>query len=175
MKTILIPIPHKKDEYVWIVKERDLVRYLSIRHQTEKFTDIMNRLYKACFHQTDSIIFHPGQSHLYVFAFYFIRGVTDTIASTMVIELRKKEKMGMIWSVCNNFDIKGGYMRVLFDYVIRYATVYPLTRLRLFVRFDNPFYEKAIALYESKGFKRVEPVSYRHIAITMDRELQYVN
>lgn len=175
MKTSLIEI--KKDEYIWIVSEKELIHYLKIRNQTDTFIDVMNRLYTACFHESDSMIFHPGHSKSYLFAFYFIKGKSEksislgTIASTMVIELHKKEKVGTIWSVCNNFDIKGGYMRTLFDYVIRYASSLSLSHLRLFVRFDNPYYEKARALYESKGFKQVSSVAYHYSAITMEREL----
>jgi hypothetical protein len=106
------------------------------------------KLYTDCFGSNIKI----NPSHIY--AFYITGTSVSSIVSTLTIEIN--ETMATLWNVCNDLQIKGGYMRSLMDASLDYIRTHKKCRVKtvqLYVLLSNPYYEKAVALYRSKGFK----------------------
>jgi ribosomal protein S18 acetylase RimI-like enzyme len=74
--------------------------------------------------------------------------------STLTIEIN--ETTATLWDVCNDLNVKGGYMRLLMDASLDYIRTHKkwgVKTVQLYVLLSNPYYEKAVALYKSRGFK----------------------
>ena len=106
----------------------------------------INTLYEECFGDSDI-------DTSYIYAFYIVGKSVSSIVSTIAIEVDNKSS-ATLWNVCNDLQIKGGYMRVLMDATLEYIhKKLGLKKVQLYVLLSNPYYDKAVALYKSKGFK----------------------
>jgi hypothetical protein len=109
------------------------------------------KLYTDCFGSNIKI----NPSHIY--AFYITGTSVSSIVSTLTIEIN--ETMATLWNVCNDLNVKGGYMRLLMDASLDYIRKkyirkkWGIKTVQLYVLLSNPYYDKAVALYRSKGFK----------------------
>jgi hypothetical protein len=114
------------------------------------------KLYTDCFGSNIKI----NPSHIY--AFYITGTSVSSIVSTLTIEI--DETTATLWNVCNDLQIKGGYMRSLMDASLDYIRKKYIRKkyirkkcgvktVQLYVLLSNPYYEKAVALYRSRGFK----------------------
>ena len=108
------------------------------------------KLYTDCF---GSNKIYP--SHIY--AFYITGTSVSSIVSTLTIEIN--ETSATLWNVCNDLNVKGGYMRLLMDASLDYIRKkythkkWGVKTVQLYVLLSNPYYDKAVALYRSRGFK----------------------
>lgn len=111
----------------------------------------LDELYTDCFGSNIKI----NPSHIY--AFYITGTSVSSIVSTLTIEI--DGTLATLWNVCNDLRIKGGYARMLMDASLDYIRKkyirknLGLKKVQLYVLLSNPYYEKAVALYRSKGFK----------------------
>ena len=110
----------------------------------------IRKLYKACFGNGE-LNFSPN----YIYAFYIVGTSLRSIVSTVTIEIN--DTTATLWNVCNDLKIKKGYMRLLMGATLRYIRKnFRIKTIQLYVLKSNPYYEKAIALYELNGFKEDE-------------------
>jgi hypothetical protein len=123
--------------------------------EVQKVMDLskLDELYTECF--GSSIEIDP----LHIYAFYIVGKSVSSIVSTLSIEIDGDGTSATIWNVCNDLQIKGGYMRLLMDASLDYIRKkyirkkLGLKKVQLYVLLSNPYYDKAVALYKSRGFK----------------------
>lgn len=116
--------------------------------EVQKVMDLskLDKLYTECF--GSSIEIKP----LHIYAFYIVGKSVSSIVSTLSIEI--DDKLATLWNVCNDLKIKGGYMRVLMDASLDYIRKkLGVKKTQLYVLQHNPYYDKAVALYKSRGFE----------------------
>ena len=121
--------------------------------EVQKVMDLLklDKIYTECF--GSSIEINP----LYIYAFYIVGKSVSSIVSTLSIEIDGTS--ATIWNVCNDLQIKGGYMRGLMDASLDYIRKkyirkkLGVKKAQLYVLLSNPYYDKAVALYKSRGFE----------------------
>ena len=116
--------------------------------EVQKVMDLskLDEIYTKCF--GSSIEINP----LHIYAFYIVGKSVSSIVSTLSIEIDGTS--ATIWNVCNDLQIKGGYKRALMDASLDYIRKkLGLKKVQLYVLQRNPYYDKAVALYKSRGFE----------------------
>lgn len=126
----------------------------------EKVMDMskINTIYNECF-KSDLYI---NPSHIY--AFYIVGASVTSVVSMLSIEIDGDGTSATMWNVCKDLRIKGGYTRMLMDasldYIrkkyIRKKYIHKklgVKKVQLYVLKNNSYYDKAVALYKSRGFK----------------------
>ena len=121
----------------------------------EKVMDMskINTIYNECF-KSDLYI---NPSHIY--AFYIVGASVTSVVSMLSIEIDGDGTSATMWNVCKDLRIKGGYTRMLMDASLDYIRKkyirknLELKKVQLYVLKNNPYYDKAVALYKSRGFK----------------------
>lgn len=120
----------------------------------EKVMDMskINRIYNECF-KSDLYI---NPSHIY--AFYIVGASVTSVVSMLTIDTTDVSSVSL-WNVCKDLRIKGGYTRMLMDASLDYIRKkyirknLGLKKVQLYVLKNNPYYDKAVALYKSRGFE----------------------
>ena len=120
----------------------------------EKVMDMskINRIYNECF--KNDLYINP--SHIY--AFYIVGASVTSVVSMLTIDTTDVSSVSL-WNVCKDLRIKGGYTRMLMDASLDYIRKkyirknLGLKKVQLYVLKNNPYYDKAVALYKSRGFK----------------------
>ena len=120
----------------------------------EKVMDMskINRIYNECF--KNDLYINP--SHIY--AFYIVGTSVTSVVSMLTIDTTDASSV-LLWNVCKDLRIKGGYTRMLMDASLDYIRKkyirknLGLKKVQLYVLNNNPYYDKAVALYKSRGFK----------------------
>jgi len=125
----------------------------------EKVMDVpkINAIYNDCF--KSKLYINP--SHIY--AFYITGASVRSIASMLTIDTSDVSSV-TLWNVCKDLRLKGGYARMLMDVSLDYIRKKYIRKkythkkwgaknVQLYVLLRNPYYDKAVALYKSRGFK----------------------
>lgn len=139
------PAPTRPNDSILFLKGDDVQKVMDLSKLDELYTD--------CF--GSSIKINP--SHIY--AFYITGTSVSSIVSTLTIEIDGDGTSATLWNVCKDLRIKGGYTRMLMDASLDYIRKkynrkkLGVKNVQLCVLLSNPYYDKAVALYESRGFK----------------------
>jgi len=120
----------------------------------EKVMDMstLNLLYYDCF--KSKLYINPS----YIYAFYITGISVISVVSMLTIDTSDVSSV-TLWNVCKDLRLKGGYARVLMDVSLDYIRKKYIRKklgvknVQLYVLLRNPYYEKAVALYKSRGFK----------------------
>jgi ribosomal protein S18 acetylase RimI-like enzyme len=120
----------------------------------EKVMDMskINTIYNECF-KSDLYI---NPSHIY--AFYIVGASVTSVVSMLTIDKTDVSSV-TLWNVCKDLRIKGGYTRMLMDASLDYIRKkyihkkLGVKKVQLYVLKNNSYYDKAVALYKSRGFK----------------------
>ena len=137
------PVPNHPTDSILFLKGDDVQKVMDISK--------LDEIYTKCF--GSSIKINP----LHIYAFYIVGNSVSSIVSTLSIEIDGTS--ATLWSVCNDLQIKGGYMRVLMDASLDYIRKkyirkkLGVKKAQLYVLLSNPYYDKAVALYKSRGFE----------------------
>ena len=130
------PVPNHPTDSILFLKGDEVQKVMDLSK--------LDEIYTNCF--GSGIEINP----LHIYAFYIVGKSVSSIVSTLSIEL----VIGTIWNVCNDLQIKGGYMRALMDASLDYIRKkFGLKKVQLYVLKSNPYYDKAVALYKSRGFE----------------------
>ena len=166
-------IPETSDS-CWIVSSEELSSFLVYARCFNEFESKIQAMYKAASFKGNTVFLSDHIFYIYIKGTYHhrkgfptkdIKRLNDSVVTIALVKQDSNDSCS-IWNVCNDLSIKGGYMRVLFDQIKWYYEFFRV--LTLHVAFDNPFFERAISLYLSKGFfYDTQPMYYDDIAITM--------
>jgi hypothetical protein len=130
------PVPNHPTDSILFLKGDEVQKVMDLSK--------LDEIYTKCF--GSGIEINP----LHIYAFYIVGKSVSSIVSTLSIEIVN----GTIWNVFNDLQIKGGYMRALMDASLDYIRKkFGLKKVQLYVLKSNPYYDKAVALYKSRGFE----------------------
>ena len=79
----------------------------------------------------------------------------SSIASIILVKLTSKY-ISELWYICNDLEIKKGYMRHLINITKLFLKSYGIKKIYLYLEYDNPYYKKALQLYKDRGFKKYD-------------------
>jgi hypothetical protein len=132
------PVPNHPTDSILFLKGDEVQKVMDLSK--------LDEIYTKCF--GSGIEINP----LHIYAFYIVGKSVSSIVSTLSIEIDGTS--ATLWNVCNDLQIKGGYMRALMDASLDYIRKkLGLKKVQLYVLKSNPYYDKAVALYKSRGFE----------------------
>ena len=142
-------VPDRPNDTVLFLRGDDVEKVMDM----PKINAIYNDCFKSKFDDRDDAI---NPSHIY--AFYITGASVISVVSMLTIDTSNVSSV-TLWNVCKDLRLKGGYARVLMDVSLDYIRKKYIRKklgvknVQLYVLLRNPYYEKAVALYKSRGFK----------------------
>ena len=136
-----------------------LEKYMETNHLVELFENKINMIFNPCFNTNNSNVF-PDQYDICLWIRDFAYRTHRSYPRKKDIETIINQISSMIyirsdytiWNVCNDLSLSKGYMRPLFDVVLSFFYHKGVRQFMLYIKKDNPFFEKAVRLYLEKGF-----------------------
>jgi len=152
--------------YIWIIDKKKIKTFSKIiqKKLTNKLSNLLNLCFKSKDEDEDKDDNDDYSEILkddYIYCFY-IDGKPKTtlkmissIASIVLVQITSKY-VSELWYICNDLEIKKGYMRHLINIIKLFLKSYGIKKIYLYLEHDNPYYKKALQLYKDKGFKKID-------------------
>lgn len=145
--------------YIWIIDKKKIKTFSKII-QTN-LSNKLSKLLNLCFKSDEEDDYSELLKDDYIYCFY-IDGKPKTtlkmissIASIILVKLTSKY-ISELWYICNDLEIKKGYMRHLINITKLFLKSYGIKKIYLYLEYDNPYYKKALQLYKDRGFKKYD-------------------
>ena len=153
------------NDSIWMISQKKYKTFLSLSLKN-KLKDKLFKLFSYCFKDEDDEDFNILKEKENIFCFYIkdfkdhlkkeaISTIISSIVSVVIVEVNNSKRV-TLWNICNDLKFKKGYMRGLMDVLKLVLIVSGIKTIRLYIEKVNPYLEKALALYNEKGFKKVK-------------------